>query len=593
MQSQSDDRSGFRVSPDAADLTRIAAVTGELAAAQSMEDIATVVASHVADAVRASVSTLMLREGDSLRMIGHRGVAEEKARRWSSVGIDDQNPASEAARTGEPVVVATAAEVAARYPRMASDTPASRSVVALPLHVATENVGAIGLTFERNWEPGRSELDLLMTFAGACAQTVTRIRATEAARAAAEQLHFLARASAELSSSLDYRATLSRVADLAVPGFADWCAVEVLADGTLATLAVAHRDPGRAEQASRRLRERYPVDPNALHGRGAVIRTGKAEFVERVEDEALVAFAKDDEHLTFLRELNLSSVVIAPLTARGKVLGTISLVRTEDSPPFTEADLAVAEDLGARAGVAMDNARLHEEVVQVATELRDAVMAQDVTPSTGWTSAAHHRADGRAGVGGDFFDSVILGDGRLAFFIGDVAGHGVKAAAAMAHMRAAIRVLLTIDPDPEAVVRTLDVTFDQLLLRRLVSLVYAILDADGTATVLNAGHCPPLVVGRDGSASFLAETTRPPIGAGRVGGHSASVRVAPGETILFYTDGLIERRREPIDVGLQRLAASASVLAQHDLAAALPELLDAVRGTEGEDDVALVAFRRE
>jgi GAF domain-containing protein len=154
------------------------------------------------------------------------------------------------------------------------------------LRAATESVGAIGLTFERNWEPGRSELDLLMTFADACAQTVTRIRATEAAHAATEQLRFLARASAELSSSLDYRATLSRLAELAVPGFADWCAVEVLVDGTLSTLAIAHRDLDRAEEASRRFREQYPPDPNAESGRGAVLRTGKAEFVDRVEDEA-------------------------------------------------------------------------------------------------------------------------------------------------------------------------------------------------------------------------------------------------------------------------------------------------------------------
>ena len=591
MTGPSEDTAGFRVTPEAADLTRIAAVTGELTAAESMEDVATVVASHVAAAVRASVSTLILRDGDVLRVVGHGGVADEKIRRWSTFGIDDANPASEAVRTGRPVVAATAAEVAARYPLMAADTPTSRSVVSLPLRAADNAVGVIGLTFERNWDPGPSELELMMTFADACAQTVRRVQATEAARVATEHLHFLARASAELGSSLDYRATLSRLAELAVPAIADWCAVDILADGALATLAVAHADAAHAARA-RRVRENYGVDMSAERGSARVVRTGVGELIETITDEMLVAVAQDDEHLAFLRELRIRSLLIAPLVARGQVLGTIMLARTESSPPFTAADLQLTEDLGRRAGVAIDNASLHADAVNVATQLRDAVMATDVLDVPGWSTAALYRADGRTEVGGDFYDSVALADGRLAVFIGDVAGHGLKAAAAMAHMRAAIRVLVTIDPEPEAVVEGLDATFDQLLLDRLVSLLYATFEPDGTVTLLSAGHCPPLVVG-PGRSEYLPEASRPPIGAGRATSIPTTFRMDPGETMLIYTDGLIERRAETLDAGLARLAANAQLLAGPDLPRALLALVDAIRAADAEDDVAAVAVRRE
>src|SRR5438270_10254444 len=121
---------------------------GELAAASSLSAIVTVVASHVRDAVEATVSTLLLRDGDCLSMVGQSGVAAEKAARWASFPIADENPASEAVRTARPVVVTDPADVLARYPHMAPDTPPGRSVVDLPLRAGDDVIGVIGLTFD-------------------------------------------------------------------------------------------------------------------------------------------------------------------------------------------------------------------------------------------------------------------------------------------------------------------------------------------------------------------------------------------------------------------------------------------------------------
>jgi PAS domain S-box-containing protein len=178
---------------------------------------------------------------------------------------------------------------------------------------------------------------------------------------AEETLRFLAEAGDVLSSSLDYRGTLSSVARLAVPTLADWCAVDVLdEDGTLERLAVAHQDPEKIAWAHE-LERRYPPDPNAPQGVPQVLRSGQPEFYPEINDDMLVTAALDAEHLRLMRQLGFRSVIIVPLVARGETLGVITLVTAESGRHYTDADLELAEDLARRAAVAVDNARLYEE----------------------------------------------------------------------------------------------------------------------------------------------------------------------------------------------------------------------------------------
>jgi signal transduction histidine kinase/PleD family two-component response regulator/HPt (histidine-containing phosphotransfer) domain-containing protein len=201
------------------------------------------------------------------------------------------------------------------------------------------------------------------------AGTVTDI--TERKRAE-EALRLLAEASAELSSSLDYRATLASVARLAVPQLADWCAVDVLKeDGTLGRLAVAHEDPEKVELA-RKLEERYPADPESQTGIYKVLRTGRPEFYPDIPEEVLEATARDEEHLRLLREIGFTSAIIVPITARSRTLGTLTLVSAESGRPYTEVDLRLAEDLARRSASAVDNARLYEEVERELAERKRA-----------------------------------------------------------------------------------------------------------------------------------------------------------------------------------------------------------------------------
>ncbi|HSM57425.1 MAG TPA: PAS domain S-box protein [Candidatus Sulfomarinibacteraceae bacterium] len=199
------------------------------------------------------------------------------------------------------------------------------------------------------------------------------LQAERAARARAEEaqqrLEFLARASAILGRSLEYDTTLRRVARLAVPWVADWCAVDLLEeDGSLNRVAVTHVDPQKVELAYE-LSRRYPSDPDANTGVWKVLRTGDTELYARITDDLLVRSARDEEHLSILRQLQLRSIIVTPLQGRQRIFGALTLASAESGRLFDEQDVTLAEELARRAGMAVDNARLFHEATRLNEQL--------------------------------------------------------------------------------------------------------------------------------------------------------------------------------------------------------------------------------
>jgi PAS domain S-box-containing protein len=192
-------------------------------------------------------------------------------------------------------------------------------------------------------------------FTGYLRDITGRRRAEQASR-------FLADASKSLAALVDSGSTMQKVARLAVPFFADWCAVDLVKeDGSVGRVAVAHADPAKVELAHE-LERRYPPDPNAPHGVPNVLRTGKSEMMAEIPDTVLAASAQDQEHLRILRELGLKSYLCVPLAARGKMVGVITFISAESGRRYDPSDLALAEELAHRAGIAMENAWLYSEV---------------------------------------------------------------------------------------------------------------------------------------------------------------------------------------------------------------------------------------
>jgi len=190
-------------------------------------------------------------------------------------------------------------------------------------------------------------------------------------------LGFLAEVSIVLATSLDYETTLTAVARLAVPHVADWCVIDMLEpDGTTRRLAVAHADPTQVELAWA-LGRRYPPALGDPRGPLHALRSGQSALAPEIDDDALVASARDPEHLAMLRAQGCKSSISAALAARGRTLGVVSFAMAESGRRYTAADLALVEDLARRAGMAVDNARLYRDAQQARAEAEAASLAKD------------------------------------------------------------------------------------------------------------------------------------------------------------------------------------------------------------------------
>ena len=184
----------------------------------------------------------------------------------------------------------------------------------------------------------------------------------------------LSDASRVLASTLDYEMTLEAVARLAVGEIADWCAVELAdVDGRVRQVVVSHKDQAKIRWA-KELNKRYPPDYSGPSGVGHVIRTGQPEMYSEISDDMLVAAARDSDHLEIMRELQIKSALIVPMTARGRTLGALTLVSTEKGRHYGETDKTLAMELATRAGIAIDNAQLYRSAL-AASEAKSAFLA--------------------------------------------------------------------------------------------------------------------------------------------------------------------------------------------------------------------------
>jgi serine phosphatase RsbU (regulator of sigma subunit) len=429
------------------------------------------------------------------------------------------------------------------------------------------------------------------------------LEAEQTARAVAEQaqdrLAFLAEASGVLAESLDYRSTLARVARLAVPRLGEWCSVEVPDDehGEV-PFVVAHVDPAKVELAHE-LRRRYPAAATDDTGVFHVMRTGESERYNDITDEQLAFAAVDDEHLAMLQQLQMRAAMIVPLIARGRTLGAITFVSSAPDRRYSREDLAQAEELARRAGLAIDNARLFRERSHVARTLQQTLLPPRLPSIPGVQIAARYRfaAEGTE-IGGDFYDLFETADGTWAIVIGDACGKGPEAAALTGLARHSLRAAAVREHSPARVLRLLNETIlDQVADNRFLTMAYTrLVFEEGSAhlTVSCGGHPAPVIVRVAGGV----EQVHAP---GTIVGSlpdadftEEQVVLAPGDAIVLYTDGVIEARRDQDIFGETRLLELLSGCAGQDARA----IANTVRQAVGDfipglprDDMAILVIR--
>jgi serine phosphatase RsbU (regulator of sigma subunit)/anti-sigma regulatory factor (Ser/Thr protein kinase) len=475
------------------------------------------------------------------------------------------------------------------------ETLSPRSYMIVPMVARGRTIGALTFLSTREGRHyGPVDLDFAHHLARRFALAADNARLYQEAEEARERLTFLARASELMSETLDLEQTLQQVAYLTVPRLADWCGIELVEeDGSIRNAAVAHVDPEKVKFAED-LRRRYPLDPNEPTGVPNVIRTGRSELYTEVTDQMLEAVIDDPEQLQAFRNVGFSSVLIVPLIARARTFGTLSLVYAESDRRYDEDDLRFAEDLARRAAVAVDNARLYTQEHHAVVTLQQSLLPRQLPDIPGMQFAARYLpATSELDVGGDWYDAIALGDGNVALVIGDVAGHGLEAAAIMGQFRNALRAYALDGRGPAAAVERLNRltrTFEQ---NDMATLVYGEFDVGSNSMrFVRAGHPPPLVRAADGSVTAVNGQGSLPVGVSPSAHYEASlVELQPDSTLLLYTDGLVERRGETLGEGIARLER---VLA--DAPEALEELCDhvletAVPHAARGDDIAVLALR--
>jgi serine phosphatase RsbU (regulator of sigma subunit) len=326
-----------------------------------------------------------------------------------------------------------------------------------------------------------------------------------------------------------------------------------------------------------------------------VLETGASELFPEVTDAQLVAAARSEEHLALLRGLDIRSLLMVPMRVPSHTIGLLTLATAESRRRLSDADVELAEQLGRRAAVAVENSRLHTKLAGVAETLQQSLLPDEVPEIPGWEAASLYRpaqAEQRIDVGGDFYE-FFEHDGTWFAIVGDVTGKGVTAASMTALMRHGARVASRLEPHPSAILSRLDEAL-KLSSRQSLCTALCLSLHDDHVVISSAGHPPALVVQRDGTVR-QAPTPGPLLGAFEdAEWHEETVPVAPGEVLVLYTDGVVESPGELDRFGEQRLQA---LLADHagqapsELLAHLDAALEAFRSGPERDDVAAVALR--
>ncbi|HEY0126579.1 MAG TPA: SpoIIE family protein phosphatase [Blastococcus sp.] len=415
------------------------------------------------------------------------------------------------------------------------------------------------------------------------------------------RLRFLAEVSEVMIGSLDTRESVARLMDLVVPRLCDWATVTVLGyDGQPADLGRAHGDPRRLADLDTYLlgRTRRGGDDSLM---AAALVTGEPVHLDTIDPAMVEGSLPTAEVREAWRRLDSASFTLVPLRARGETFGVLSMVNSSARPPHDEMDIATAVEVARRAALSLDNARLYGRQLQVAETLQRSLLTPPPQPDHLQIAVRYQPAGTNMHVGGDWYDAFQQRDGATLLVIGDVVGHNVDAAAAMGQIRSIVRgIAYDRQESPAQILSRVDEVMTGLRIGTLATALVARIEqsadqaGDGLRTLRwsSAGHLPPLLLHTDGRVEVLDSAPEILLGAeSGVPRTDQDVLIGPGQTLVLYTDGLVEHGRAGIDEGIARLTGLAGELAELGVDDLCDQLLERIVRQRSDDDVALVVVR--
>ncbi|MER6333944.1 SpoIIE family protein phosphatase [Streptomyces sp. NPDC001034] len=448
----------------------------------------------------------------------------------------------------------------------------------------------------------------------------TELRAVAGRAAVAQRrLRLLYDAMSRIGTTLDVARTAEELTRFTVPRFADYACVDLLdsilrggdPEGTMMRrTALTGIDTDHPLYPVGTLVDFASRTPQAIGlGTGAPVLEADLRKDTGWQEN-------DPDNARRILDHGIRSMLVVPVRARGVLMGVASFWRSALAEPFEEEDRAVAEELVARAAVAIDNARRYTREHTTAVTLQRSLLPRGI-PDQSALEVAYRYLPAQAGVGGDWFDVIPLPGARVALVVGDVVGHGLHAAATMGRLRTAVHNFSALDLSPDELLVHLDelvsridsdergdgttegslkdgrVARDGIAHVTGASCLYALYDpVGGRATIARAGHPGPALILPDGTAAFPDVPVSPPLGLGDgMPVETLELELPEGSHLVLYTDGLLEDRRRDIDTGLELLRDTLAGSAGRGPEALCTAVLDAVLPARPIDDVALLVAR--
>lgn len=571
------------VQRDAERSARLADLAQAATAAGTTKQLAEMLASRAAEVVGGTGAHMALldEDGTALRVVHHSGVPPDLARRYAVVKVDDPVPLAAAFATGEPVLLGDPDAIAERVSIPADQLVESGLCAAAALPIVDNSgspFGALAITWRTPQTFDAPLVATLRTVVDLCATSLTRAWLTDenAARTAAL---------ATLARHLSVARTLDEVSETI------WTHAAAALDAQAAVVGLVEGD---------RFRMRVPTTP---HGDIAAPYTDLPlddDFppLEALRRGAPVTFITPDElpaHdvVRALTDVGIRAGACIPLTtADRRPLGVLSVL-WEDPPALDEPLIERLNTVADLAEQTAERARLFDAEHRITQDLQHRVLSPIPQLEQVAIAARYEPATSGVGMGGDWYDTVVLDDERICVVLGDVVGHGIDAIAEMTQIRAVVRTLaLAGTPLPEIVART------SAQLRAeggsYATLFVATIDiARGDLAYVSAGHPPPLLRRPDGTVEILRQGRHPVLGVD-LGTRSAGCTDLPVDsTLVAYTDGLIERPGTAIDRAVDELAAQLAGMPMLPPEALADRLLRLHPTDEGHvDDLALVVAHR-
>jgi serine phosphatase RsbU (regulator of sigma subunit) len=581
---------------------RLGMLAAALAAAPRVEDVARVLGEHVQEAL--DCQTYSLRQvlpGDNVaRAVELRGVPAEHQERFTDVRLDVPSAVAEVVLRRRPVFLRSAADNRARYGGDAGahyESARIEALARLPLLVEGALIGILSLGYWTPQEFSPEDQLYLTTVADLAAQALHRARTSDLLRRESRRHRLLSAAQAAINRRLDPASELRALARVVVPELSDTATVHVLdrpvppgalppgpvrthrvasevIDGvdlpaTFTDLTWFENEPITEAVRQRRMIQWPPLADAPVPA--WAVRTGAAAAVRT----------------------GLNHLLLAPVLVDGQVAAVATFGMCHGRAPWEPEDMALIHEITEHAAVALARRLTYEQSRHTALVLQRSLLLEPPTVA-GLQVCMRYEPAGRDEVGGDWYDAFELAPGRLVLAVGDVVGHDITAAAAMGQLRAVLRSQAMQESlSPAEVLDRVAEANSCLHITPFATALFARLNRVGAGWELSwssAGHLPPLLLEPGRPARSLEQHGGVALAPGIAVPHrTTELRLdRPGSTVLFFTDGLVERRGVAIDDGIAELGQRAYAMADRPLAVMCDCL---VRGAAHSDDVALLAIR--